>query len=151
MAEITVRAPRPEEATALTALAHRSKAHWGYSQELLDLWSHELTVSEDDCETGNILVAANEALLGFCALRVEGTLAILTDLWIDPPHIGKGVGSTLFRAVIAEAKARGCVELETEADPNAQQFYERMGMKVVGSRPSTPVGRMLPLLSINIE
>ena len=42
-----IRKATSTDAPALSALALRSKAHWGYSAELLSLWSEELEISAD--------------------------------------------------------------------------------------------------------
>ena len=42
-----IRAPRASEAKALSDLAQRAKAHWGYSAEWLQLWNGDLTISGD--------------------------------------------------------------------------------------------------------
>jgi hypothetical protein len=45
------------DAPALSALALRSKAHWGYSAELLSLWSGELEISADFIHQNPVFVA----------------------------------------------------------------------------------------------
>ena len=46
-----------EDAAALTALALRSKAHWGYPQEWLAIWKPELTLSPADIDGMHVQVA----------------------------------------------------------------------------------------------
>ena len=52
MAEIAIRPARPAEANELTQIAIRSKAHWGYSQELIDIWAEDLRVTPASCHGG---------------------------------------------------------------------------------------------------
>ena len=40
-----IRAADPADAVALSALAHRAKAYWGYPSEWLAHWSEELTLT----------------------------------------------------------------------------------------------------------
>jgi GNAT superfamily N-acetyltransferase len=54
----------------------------------------------------------------------------LEDLFILPEYRSKGIGFALFRAVVAEARARGCGRMEwTVLDWNtlALDFYRRAG------------------------
>lgn len=52
-----IRRAQPEEAEALTALIMRSKAHWGYSQELLDGWRSALTLRAETIERDPVYCA----------------------------------------------------------------------------------------------
>jgi GNAT superfamily N-acetyltransferase len=56
----------------------------------------------------------------------------LEDLFVLPGHRGLGTGLRLFRAVLAEAKRRGCGRMDwTVLDWNtpAAKFYRRLGAK----------------------
>jgi putative acetyltransferase len=46
-------------------------------------------------------------------------------IYIDPDAQGKGVGSALFDAIEADARASGAPRLWANATKNAQGFYER--------------------------
>ena len=47
-ARVALRAARPHEAHALSELAFRSKAHWDYTAEQLDVFREELRLTPDD-------------------------------------------------------------------------------------------------------
>ena len=49
------------EASDLTALCLRSKAHWGYDAEFMRRCVPSLTVSEQSIAQGRVLVATDEA------------------------------------------------------------------------------------------
>lgn len=56
----------------------------------------------------------------------------LEDIFVLPPHRGRGVGRALLQAVARHALERGCARLEWEAlDWNAPAlgFYERLGAR----------------------
>jgi putative acetyltransferase len=64
---------------------------------------------------------------------------VLTDLTVavDPDWQGRGVGSALFRALIAAARTMtpsvGRIELWTgAANLGAQRLYERLGFRIEG-------------------
>jgi ribosomal protein S18 acetylase RimI-like enzyme len=136
-----------EDAAALSALAQRSKAHWGYDEEFLRRARPELTVTAEDVEQFVVRVAERDgALLGFSAVDLDGTPAELLALWVDPPAIGTGVGRALLRDALATAAARATGGLLVESDPNAEGFYLRHGARRLGERRSTTTKRLLPLL-----
>ena len=69
------------DAPALSALALRSKAHWGYSAELLSLWSGELEISADFIHQNPVFVAESACRgLGWSATVVHGEVAELEHL-----------------------------------------------------------------------
>jgi len=132
----------------LSALAMRSKAHWGYDAAFMELVRPILTFSEDD------LVASPAYVLddGGTAVgmyRVTGTppSGDLEDLWLEPSAIGHGSGRRMFEHALATASELGFQELTIEAEPNAQGFYAAMGAMRIGERRS-PSGRTLQLLSV---
>ncbi len=142
-----IRRAKPEEAKVLTEIALRSKAYWGYSAELIQLWTPELEVTPEMIENGISFVAELDSVIkGFwCRPAVEE----LSDgrLFIEPSEISKGCGKALWNAVMKEAKHRGLRYLTWEGDPNAAGFYLKMGARQIGTVESKVVpGRMLPIL-----
>jgi GNAT superfamily N-acetyltransferase len=151
---MTIRAARPEEAAALTALCHRSKAHWGYDEALMVLFRPLITVTAETIRARPVLVCeggADEggALLGVAALDVAK--AELDLMFVAPEAIGRGVGRALWVRIVTEARAHGIARLTIESEPNASGFYEAMGAARIGGRPSTLVpGRVLPLYAFDV-
>ena len=143
---------RPEEAAQLTALARRSKSHWGYEPALLELFASDLEVRPADILAGETwLLEHNGTALGFCRV-IAGDPAVLADLWVDPPAIGLGRGRRLWEVAVMRARAHGAAALELDADPHAVGFYERMGARQVGETPSSVVpGRSLPRMRIDLQ
>jgi ribosomal protein S18 acetylase RimI-like enzyme len=64
--------------------------------------------------------------------------------------MGAGIGARLLREAIEAIAAAGGGTLEIASDPNAEGFYLRMGAIRVGSLPSWPAGRRLPLLVVDV-
>lgn len=142
-----IRRARAAEAAALTRIAYAAKRHWGYGDELMRLWTADLTVTEELVSAQPVYVAVRAArLVGFYALSREGDLFELEHMWVDPPHLGTGIGTRLFDHAAATARSLGGVTMRIASDPNAEGFYRRMGARRVGEVASSPVGRMLPLL-----
>lgn len=149
---ITQRTARSEDAAALTEIAFRSKAHWGYSPEFMEACRHELVITSKDCETGLIIVAEeNGKLIGFYRLAGTPPKGKLDDLFIDPIYMGKGLGSALYRAALEHARRLGFTTLDIHSDPHAEPFYMHMGAKKIGDIPSGSIsGRTLPLLEATL-
>jgi len=148
----TIRPARLGEAGVLTDLCVRSKAHWGYDDAFMARAMSELTVDPDWIADGLVLVAEHEALpAGVAAIADEGD-----DVWeiavffVDPGHMGKGIGAALFAALMTLARDRGARRLTILSDPNAEAFYTRMGAVRIGEeRSSSATGRLLPLLVLD--
>lgn len=146
---------RPAQATdapRLTAIAFAAKGHWGYPEEWLRLWEHELTVTADDIRRHEVSLAEEEqVVVGFYAVSSDSPAGELEHMWVAPESIGRGIGSRLFSHALHSASARGIRRLRIASDPNAEGFYLDRGARKVGTVPSTPDGRELPLLEIAIE
>jgi ribosomal protein S18 acetylase RimI-like enzyme len=58
-----------------------------------------------------------------------GRMFEINDLAVDPAYQGKGIGTQLLEACIAEMKDRGIagINLITEADGFLPDFYEKYG------------------------
>jgi GNAT superfamily N-acetyltransferase len=143
-----IRPARAGEADALTALALRSKAYWGYDAAFMDVVRPILTITEDDLIASpvQVLETVGEPI-GFYRLTGEPPRGELEDLWIEPSAIGHGDGRRLFEHALRTAAKLGFETLTIEAEPNAEGFYRAMGAVHVGERRS-PSGRTLALLEV---
>ena len=149
----TIRRARPEEASALSALAWRSKAHWGYDAAFLEACRADLTLSVHDVATSLVYVLDDEqGVAGFYRLRGRGDDAELADLFVAPEAIGRGHGRRLWEHAVATARRLGYRRLVLQSDPHAEGFYRAMGAERAGESPSTVFpGRRLPLMRYRLE
>ena len=91
-----IRRAVPAEATALTALARRSKAHWGYPADLMARFAEELVIDAAAIARDEVWVLEDHAGAVIGVHRVvPGEPAILEDLWLVPEAIGSGHGRRL--------------------------------------------------------
>lgn len=146
-----IRQAEPGEADTLSALAMRSKAHWGYAGDFLEGVRAILTFSEADLAASPVYVleAASEPV-GMYRLTGSPPEGELEDLWLDPRVIGIGAGRRLFDHAMATARELGFHSLRIESDPNAEGFYRAMGATRIGERRSES-GRTLPLLLVDVR
>lgn len=148
-----IRAAQVGEATKLTALCVRSKAHWGYDAEFMRRSAASLRVSSADIALGRVLVAVDgkDRALGVASVIPDGDCADLDLFFVDPPFMGLGVGRALFEAVVQAGRVSATRTLTILADPHAAVFYERMGARFLRNAPSDAIpGRSLPLYEYDL-
>jgi GNAT superfamily N-acetyltransferase len=146
--DFLIRPAQAGEAQLLSALAMRSKAHWGYDAEFLEKVRPLLTFTEADLVGSAVYVLSIDGqALG--VYRITGTPpeGELEDLWLDPSLIGRGLGRSLFEHALLRARELRFDSLVIEGEPNAVGFYAAMGAMRIGARRS-PSGRTLPLLRV---
>ena len=151
---LQIRRATTTEAEVLTEIAHAAKRHWGYPEAWIEHWKEALTITPEFIADNEVFVALIEGkIAGCCALVVSDSLAELEHMWIDPRHMGAGVGRALFLHTTQRAAAHGLHELELSADPNAEGFYLRMGAETFGQVPANVDGerRVLPRMRIDLN
>jgi len=148
---LKIRRATANAAEALTALAIRSKRHWGYDDSLIELWRDDLTFTPEAIMRKTVLVAEHRGrMLGIVGVDTARPTAELEDLWVEPDVMRQGIGRRLFYAGLDLARAAGARTLSIVSDPNAEEFYLRMGARRVDLVPSRPDGRVLPRLELPV-
>ena len=149
---LQLRPARPDEAETLTELCLRSKAVWGYDDAFMRACRAELTLTARDCATPLIQVAADgDVVAGVVQVTLQGEAADLAKLFIEPGALRAGVGRKLFEWAAATARRHGARWMTIEADPQAADFYRRMGAVDDGTAPSGSIpGRVLPKLKLSL-
>ena len=151
----SLRPASPAEAEYLSELAMRSKAHWGYSPEFMEACREELTVGSDKISSPRFYYTVAEKqgkIVGFYALeRLSPDEFELEALFVNPDHIGTGIGRKLMTHAKTQAHALGGSSISIGADPNAEQFYRAAGGVLTGSHESQSIpGRFLPTLRVDL-
>ncbi|MGB3777021.1 MAG: GNAT family N-acetyltransferase [Tunicatimonas sp.] len=142
----------PSDHVALTQLTLDSKAHWGYGAAQIEAWREELTITAEQIATGNVYQLRHyEHIVGYYAYRALADKTVeLSNLFVAPTHIGKGVGRTLLHNFLERVATEGFRRITLNADPNAEGFYARHGFAVVGQEPSSIPERCLPVMEKTI-
>ena len=142
----------PGEGHALSRLAWRSKAYWGYGEGFLRATQAELTVSNDYLAGGRVFVAERDgSALGFYGLSDHGDPPEVEFFFVAPESIGMGVGRRMWEHLVQTARGLGWPHLKIVADPNAEAFYARMGAVRIGDHRSRFIeGRTLPILRMEL-
>ncbi|MCB1887173.1 MAG: GNAT family N-acetyltransferase [Rhodocyclaceae bacterium] len=155
MLALIIREARNTDCDALSALAFRAKAVWGYDDRFMQACRAELSVSPEDLATADLCHGVGEVdgvVVGFHALRrLSASEWDLDALFVAPEHLGCGVGSRLLLHACDLARATGATRVWVQSDPHAVGFYEAMGARRVGVRVSASIaGRELPLLCLDL-
>lgn len=148
--EITLRQAVPEDADALTDLAIRSKAAWGYDAAFMAACRDELVVEAAAIARDRVVLAgtAEGQIVGYYHLVAQDGAGLVEGLFVAPDRLRCGIGRQLWRHLEATARALRLTTLTLDADPFAASFYGAMGLTVVGQSPSGSIpGRLLPRMA----
>lgn len=149
---ISIRQADPADCHALSDLALRSKAYWGYDSRFLEACRVELTVDPTDVERLQVAVAEEAGeIVGFYALGGGPPEAELCSFFVEPDRIGTGIGRTLWQHCLVTAAHVDVSRIRIESDPFAEGFYVAMGAVRTGEVPSRSIpDRSLPVLSFDV-
>lgn len=142
-----------KEADKLTKIAFASKAFWGYSQDLINSWVNDLTVTQEMIINRNIYnYIVNDEVVGFYILNSpEHNNCELEMLFVLPKFIGKGIGKKLLTHAIEKANSFKVNSITLLADPNAVAFYKSQGFTIIDKKESAIPGRFLPVMKIDLK
>lgn len=153
--QVTLRKATVDDADVLTDLAHRAKAHWGYSANWMREWDAQLTILPGYIEMHDVWVAERDgAIVGMCALEDRGPRWMLEHVWVEPSLHRAGIGRALVRQALDTASAQHARVVELFADPYATGFYERLGARRAGDVPAPMPGardRTLPRYEFDLS
>jgi GNAT superfamily N-acetyltransferase len=128
---ITIRKGRQEDKESIWqvhTLAIRKVCRSHYAEKELALWAGVLKPGryKKPIEDGTLLVAEEEDfIIGFGNLNK--TTGEIEAMYVDPDHVGRGVGIEILQALEELAAEVGLTTLRLSAALNAVGFYERAG------------------------
>lgn len=157
-----IRSAQQDEAQLLTEISFAAKGYWNYPEEYYAIWKNELTITPEYIEKNDILVYERDgAAVGYYAIvelhediEISGIKICkgywLEHMFINPKHIGKGIGTRMFDNLRGRCSAKGISQLHILADPHARGFYEKMGCEYLREFPSTIENRTTPYMLLRI-
>lgn len=133
----------------LNNLLRLSKAYWGYDKQFMDKFMAKFAITESYLTKADIFLALeNDKMIGIYSFSKndDGDLE-LDNFFLHPDHIGMGKGKELWNLCLQTAKKYDAKEFVVWSDPNAENFYLKMGCKKISERlsPLMP-NRYLPVL-----
>lgn len=137
----------------LTTITKKSKAYWGFSEEILKEWEHLLTVTKDYIEKNNVFkLVQNDQIIGYYSYFFTDEYTIkLDNIFILPEFIGKGFGKILMNDFLKNVRQSDIDKITLDAEPNAENFYKNFGFKTIGQLESSIKDRSLPIMELKIE
>jgi GNAT superfamily N-acetyltransferase len=147
-----IRIASTADTTSLSELTYHSKAHWGYSAKQMNEWREELTITKDYINTNAVyLLEQGDQVLGYYSYcLLEADKVHLDNLFVDPKHLGKGIGSKLLLDFFDRIHDSGVSRIILHADPHAEGFYLKYGLATTGQKESSIAGRFLPIMEMII-
>ncbi|QQV04172.1 MULTISPECIES: GNAT family N-acetyltransferase [Chryseobacterium] len=142
----------PEDNQILTEITKKSKAHWGYSDEQMEKWSKDLTVSKDYIKKSEIYkLSLNSKIIAYYSYCIiDQNTVKLDNLFVVPEEIGKGYGKILMNDLINKNKKEKTAKIILEADPNAEKFYESFGFVKISQVETSIKNRFLPVMELEL-
>src|SRR6267143_1520343 len=118
---MNIRPAQGHEAEALSALALKAKASWGYAADTIELWKQDLSISTDAITSRPTFVAAvGDEIVGFYSLLPSNHSWKLDHLWVLPQFMDRGIGRALVAHALETAARGGACSVTVDADPNAE-------------------------------
>lgn len=153
MPDIRLSRLEPDQFDAVNAMILRSKAYWGYGEDMMAKMETVLRLDPGAAKDGRAIAAWQEAApIGLAQIgaphdEAAGRSVMLDLLFISPDAIGTGLGKRLYDWALEQARVADADVLQILSDPNARSFYTAMGASFIEDRPSKLIpGRTLPWL-----
>ncbi|RYJ39355.1 Acetyltransferase (GNAT) family protein [Flavobacterium anhuiense] len=136
----------------LTSITKKSKAYWGYSDEQIQIWDKNLTISKDYIREHNVFkLVDNDLIMGYYSFIFENDKTVeLDNLFVLPEYIGKGFGKYLLLDFLNRMKEIGIEKITLDSEPNAEEFYSKMGFVKVGEFESSIKNRFMPIMEMKL-
>jgi N-acetylglutamate synthase-like GNAT family acetyltransferase len=150
---MTIKKANPNDHKILTEITKKSKAHWGYSDEQIEIWSEFLTVSKEYIETKSVYnLIVDDKIIGYYSFFHESENIIkLDNLFVLPDFIGKGFGKILMNDFLVQIKNSDAQKVILNSEPNAEDFYIKFGFVKVGQIETSIKDRYLPIMELEIN
>jgi ribosomal protein S18 acetylase RimI-like enzyme len=136
----------------LTEITKKSKAHWGYSDEQMEKWNNNLTITRDYIEENLVfnLIDENQIIGYYSYLRLENNQVKIDNLFILPEYIGKGFGSFLMNDFLERMRNEKHQKIILDSEPNAEQFYKKIGFTKIGEFETSIKNRFMPIMEMKL-
>ncbi|QLC65830.1 GNAT family N-acetyltransferase [Flavobacterium sp. LPB0248] len=150
---MNIQKAKTEDHIRLTEITKKSKAYWGYSDEQMEKWNNNLTITTIDyIETNPVfnLVHENQIIGYYSYLKLENNQVKLDNLFILPEYIGKGFGSFLMNDFLERMRNEKCQKIILDSEPNAEQFYQKIGFIKIGEFETSIKNRFMPIMEMKL-
>ncbi len=149
---LAIREAQPFEADILTDIAVRSESYWGYDPDFMNNFKLKYKVTEQFIEENPTYVIEKDGrIIGFYGMINHNNETELEYLYVEPEHIGKGIGKLLWDHFVNRCRQDGIERITLVTSPQAVGFYTKQGAVQTGEVESlVRKGRMVPKLVYDI-
>jgi len=136
----------------LTVLTKKSKAFWGYGSEQIKKWDRQLTISKSYLSQNEVYkLVDNNRIIGYYSyIKINKEKVKLDNIFILPEFIGKKWGIYLMEDFFLRIKKTTALLVTLDSEPNAVNFYKKLGFKIVGQLESSIKNRFMPIMEIEL-
>lgn len=140
-----------EDAKELTELTIHSKSYWDYSDQQIEDWKNDLTVTVDYILEKEVykLVRENKITGYYSYFKSNNSDLKLENLFVEPISMGQGIGKKLMIDFFKRIQMTEFARVILDADPNAEKFYSKLGFNVIGKLETSIENRYLPIMEMN--
>lgn len=135
-----------------TEISFVSKKYWNYSDEWMEIWKDDLTITENFITNNYVYHLENDAneIVGFYAFVKFDNYIELDSLFVSPEYIGKGFGNLLMTDFLSKVREIDFNYKKLKAEPFAEIFYKKYGFETVELQLSSKIeNRYLPIMIKN--
>jgi len=136
----------------ITSITKKSKAYWGYSAEQIQKWDKNLTISQDYIRKNSTFkLIEKDLIIGYYSYIFENEKVVkLDNLFILPEHIGRGFGKYLLLDFLNRIEEIGIEKITLDSEPNAEEFYAKMGFVKIGEFETSIKNRFMPIMEMKL-
>ena len=130
MTDLSVREAGPSDAGRVAELRRRARTEAATRRGGPEL--AQATPDELPSESTVLVAEVDGVALAYAVVRVQGTTAVLHELFTEPRARDVGLGHALLGAAEQRARDRGCTALESVAlpgDRDTKNFFESHGLR----------------------
>lgn len=137
----------------LTEITKKAKAYWGYSDEQIEKWSQFLTVTPVYIDANGVYkLTVENKLAGYYSFLYENEKTVkLDNLFVLPEYIGKGFGKILMKHFLLEIAKTSINKIILNSEPNAEQFYAKLGFVKTGQIETSIKDRFMPIMELELK
>ena len=142
----------PNDNVHLSVITKKSKAYWGYSDDQIQKWNTNLTITKEYIEKNQVYnLNIDKQIIGYYSYTIQENKSIkLDNLFILPKFIGNGLGSNLLKHFLDIVKKEDYKTIILDAEPNAEQFYEKFGFVKIDEFETSIKGRFMPVMKLSL-
>lgn len=142
----------PDDDKILTHITKKSKAHWGYSDEQMEKWSQDLTITKDYIKKNKVykLFLNNKTIAYYSYFNVNENTVKLDNLFVIPEEMRKGYGKLLMNDFLNKINNEKRGKIILEADPNAEIFYKSFEFIKTSQIATSVENRFLPFMELKL-